>query len=293
MTAKPNHPDSNRSKAERRRRTAGKPRFEEFAGKEGPTNLRIMKLLARVALTRYKVNQQLGHEGGRKYSTIYDRFNALKEGGIIQKVGEVKATTSEDMLELYGLAERGLYIAIFQSKDKTLQANALLQCRKRFSEAWDMFARLYNFPSDESAPVRKWLTSSDGIEAILRHFGYGIMKTDEQLLLTFRRMIDLGIMTKQAQETSVRHWVLWFESISTFSDESEKMVGWEGIRGLKVGLHRMAELAYRHPVLKRVCLAVQEADRPLIDEINRRFMAESFALERQRVAEEIQKEDLG
>jgi hypothetical protein len=264
------------SKPEVKKRS-NKQQYELFRGKDGPNNRRIMVLLSQKHLTKYQINTELGHEGGKQYSTVFDRVKFLEAEGIIKKVGQTKATTSPKMLDLYGLDNRGLYVAIFYSNNKNLRANALHTCGERFSKAWELFARLYNFRSDGYAARAQELITSDAVlKATLRYFGYAILQSEEQLLLTFRRMIDLGIMMRQEILTSPKHFVLLFESMLEPAPDARRRVGWEADEDFGECLNRMAELAYHHPTLKKVCLAIEEADRPLIAEMCRRFIIEEL-----------------
>ena len=223
-----------------------------------------MGLLSNENLTQYQISKRLG----KKYNTILDRLKSLQTQGIIKEIGRVKATKSGAEITVYGLAPRGLTIAVFNSPNKNTQSNALNRCSILFGKAWTFFCELYNIRGKESESFLRWIKSDEGVRGVLGYYGPWIVENEAQTLLGIRRMIDLAISLEQSSIISDLITYAYHSNVSAVNLEpttlEEKPLD---VETLKDALKILAKIASRHPVLVKLSKAVKEADAPLLTKI--------------------------
>jgi hypothetical protein len=182
----------------------------------------------------------------------------------VEKVGSVKAEKSNKKLSLYGLGPKGLSVAILHPPNPRLERNALTAYSKRLSEAWRVFSELYHLDAENSRSLERWISSADGARSILQYFGDEVASYDEsQILLGFRRMIDLAIGL-ELSGAARKSWypALWGYVDLGLSPPLE-------IESFTIALTRLAAIAYQHPQLRKVYNALKKADRPLRERISK------------------------
>jgi len=233
---------------------------ELFRGREGKNNERIMELLSRRAMNQYQIAKELV----KKYTTIFDRLRDLERKNIIKIVGETEAKKSHKPIALYGLASRGVYAAIFQSRNKRLQRHGLNICSRVFVRLWDDFLNLYKLDAKRSAILGRWIGSDQGVIFMLAQFGHSFLDRDYHILLVFRRMIDLSIFLREWQFMSALVML-------TFPGQKDTVVGRAEeptrIKTPQEAMMALGTIAFNHPELRKLYDAIKEADAPLLERI--------------------------
>jgi hypothetical protein len=226
-----------------------------FGGREGGNNDKIMELLSREMLTTY----QIAHALGKGYSTIFDRLRDLEATGIIKKVGETEAAKTHNKIPLWGLTSGGVYAGVFYSANKVLKNHALNICRRFLLRGWDTFSELYQLPKS-SHHLRDWISSEQGIHNLLSFFGHSFLDTEAQIVLTYRRMIDLGISLYQSDIISAFIILAYYPNVSVVRSKEETEV-----KNFADALRELGTIASKLPRFRKLHDAIEEANAPLLE----------------------------
>ncbi len=226
-----------------------------FGGREGGNNDKIMELLSREMLTTY----QIAHALGKGYSTIFDRMRDLESTGVITKVGETEAAKTHNKIPQWGLASGGIYAAVFYSTNKVLRKHALNICRRFLLRGWDTFSKLYQLPKS-SHDLRDWISSEQGIYNLLSFFGHSFLNTEAQIVLTYRRMVDLGISLYQSDIISAFIMLAYYPNVSIVRGEEQTEV-----KNFTDALRELGTIASKLPRFRKLHNAIEEANAPLLE----------------------------
>jgi len=230
-----------------------------FEGREGANNVKIMELLSRERLTAY----QIAHSLEKSYSTIFDRLRALDSMGIVKKEGEKEAAKTHDKIPLWCLASGGVYAAVLYSTNKALRLHAVNICQRLLLQGWDTFSELYQLPKS-SDPLRAWIKSEQGLKDLLTFFGHTFLNTQAQIVLAYRRMIDLGISLWQADIVSAFIMLAYYPNVSIVRGKEQTEV-----KNFGDALRQLGTMTAELARFRKLHDAIKEANAPLLDWLKR------------------------
>jgi hypothetical protein len=211
-----------------------------FTGKRAKNN---EKILDRLLTEPKRLNRnQISRRIGVAYETGYGRVEALEKLGLV----EVKEPTNR-----YGLTAEGLWV---QAQRREV---AREKCSEIIQEAWKEFDEIYDLSGVKTREpyyelLKSWLRSDEGLLDFLDTFGSETLGNQEQALLAFRRMLDLGLLNQNMDYT-----------LTVF--RSDTRLGETSIEPTQA----LAAIAREHKLFSKLHRTLREVDAPLYAHINK------------------------
>jgi DNA-binding MarR family transcriptional regulator len=239
-------------------------------GKEGKNNWRIIELLAEheEPMIVYEIRERLGIDRKRN-STILYRVQKLEEAGILEKVGEIEASKTHEMSDLFQLSTIGLVEAALSLQEGRARKRAIERCRRKIVGPWKTFTQLYEldkvrtgWPAYQSFVA--WLESDEGILHFIGTFGVWPFAGEAAALYTFRRMIDLALLRRH------RAWLTALPAFGVGYQQEwlhGKPLESEWVQSVDHDNPYMAlgEIAVNHEKFRKLDTTLGEVDAPIYD----------------------------
>jgi len=234
---------------------------ELFEGKKGTNNKDILDyFLKNEKVCPYDIRDDLGIA----YGTIHGRIDSLESQGIIKKVGEEPSDRGLSRflysLTNYGLTLSALTIESTDQNVRTLGRPALEKCRKILQQYYQNFLELYELvPSENDSSFFKHfsqnLITNETILSILKFFGSYPLDGESQAFLTFRRMIDIGLILRGSKQQYIQ--MMWdIEGVNTWSFDI------------------FAQLALKRKDFQELYRKIEKTDKRLFDHLKSNYYKE-------------------
>lgn len=218
-----------------------------FSGKQKEHNRGVLReLLLHGEMTHYQLARRVF---GGKYSSAHDRVTALKNRTLLQMKGERPGTRNKQPTALWGLSPLGFWVAVHEFDEGKAKFRPLIE------DYWKTFTEVYRLDKVETEEplytlFTKWLKSDQGMVKVLDDFGHAAFANKGYALITFRRMVDIGLLT-----------VLVGRAFA-FYESDRSVAGRDPYQAL-------GEIAVRHELFGKLYAAFRETDALIQPQINK------------------------
>lgn len=223
-----------------------------FSGKQREHNRGVLRaLLLHGEMTHYQVAHLVF---GDKYSSAHDRIVNLSGCGLLVQKGERPGTANKLPTAVWGLSPLGFWVAVHEFDE------AKAKFRPLIVDYWKTFTEIYRLDEVETEEplyrlFTEWLKSDQGMVKVLDDFGHAAFANKGYALITFRRMVDIGLLTVLVG----RNFAFYLSDRSVAGRDPYQALG---------------EIALRDKLFGKLHAVFRETDAPLRSEINKAMYEE-------------------
>lgn len=123
--------------------------------------------------------------------------------------------------------------------------------------------KVYQVPKTDDH-LRAWIKSEQGMKNLLNFFGHSFLNTEAQIVLTYRRMVDIGISMLQADIVSVRIMLAYYGNVSIARGEEPTEIS-----SIADALRELGTIASKLPRFAKLHDAIEETNAPLLEWLRR------------------------